>query len=169
MLISLAYRLTRKLLGAVATIALRDVATDVELLVLRPENTVLRRRVPRVRHEAEDRLWLAALSSLVPRRRWAEVFAVTAATPMAWYRGPLSAGGTGTAGIAHRFIPYPGAHAAPGRALMCAARRSVFRVWCSEAPYQMPGQEGSVPQTSVPSTYTVIFIESAKVDWAAKL
>jgi putative transposase len=87
MLISLGYRLTRKLLGAVATIARRDVAKDVELLVLRHENTVLRRQVPRVRYEAEDRLWLAALSSLVPRRRWAEVFAVTPATLMAWHRG----------------------------------------------------------------------------------
>jgi hypothetical protein len=41
MLISPAYRLTRRLLGAVATIARRDVAKDVELLVLRHENTVL--------------------------------------------------------------------------------------------------------------------------------
>ncbi len=35
MLISLAYRLTRKLLGALATVAQRDVSKDAELLVLR--------------------------------------------------------------------------------------------------------------------------------------
>jgi hypothetical protein len=57
MLISLAYRLTRKLLGAVVTIARRDVTKDAELLVLRHENSVLRRQVPRVRYEPQDRLW----------------------------------------------------------------------------------------------------------------
>ena len=62
MLISLTCRFTRKLLGAVAMIARRDVSVDAELLVLRRENTVLRRRVPRVRYEPQDRLWLAALS-----------------------------------------------------------------------------------------------------------
>jgi putative transposase len=40
----------------------------------------------RVRYEPGDRLWLAALSRLVPRRRWAEVFAVTLATLLAWHR-----------------------------------------------------------------------------------
>ena len=33
-----------------------------------------------------DRLWLAALSRLIPRRRWGEVFAVTPATLLAWHR-----------------------------------------------------------------------------------
>jgi putative transposase len=33
-----------------------------------------------------SRLWLAALSRLVPRRRWGEVFAVTPATLLAWHR-----------------------------------------------------------------------------------
>jgi hypothetical protein len=80
MLISLAYRLTRKVLGAVATIARRDVSKDAELLVLRHENTVLRRQVARVRYKVRDRLWLAALSSLIPRRRWTEAFAVGPAT-----------------------------------------------------------------------------------------
>jgi putative transposase len=86
MLISLAYGLTRKLLGAMMTMARRDVSKDAELLVLRHENTVLRRQVVRVRYEPVDRLWLAALSSLIPRRRWPEVFAVTPATLLAWHR-----------------------------------------------------------------------------------
>jgi hypothetical protein len=33
-----------------------------------------------------DRLWLAALSWLVNRRRWAEIFPVTPATILRWHR-----------------------------------------------------------------------------------
>src|SRR5258708_17010432 len=56
------------------------VSKDAELLVVRHENAVLRRQIGRVRYEPGDRLWLAALSRLVPRRQWGEVFAVTPAT-----------------------------------------------------------------------------------------
>jgi hypothetical protein len=50
------------------------------VLALRHENTVLRRHVQKVRYRPEDRLWFAALSGLIPRRRWAEVFPVTPGT-----------------------------------------------------------------------------------------
>jgi putative transposase len=40
----------------------------------------------RVRYDPADRLWLAALSGLIPRRRWREIFPVTPATLMAWHR-----------------------------------------------------------------------------------
>jgi hypothetical protein len=53
--------------------------------VLRHENAVLRRQTGRVRYQPGDRLWLAALSRLIPRRRWGEVFAVTPATLLAWH------------------------------------------------------------------------------------
>ena len=66
--------------------ARREVCKDAELLVLRHENAVLRRQVSRVRHQPGDRLWLAALSRLIPRHRWGEVFAVTPATLLAWHR-----------------------------------------------------------------------------------
>ena len=47
---------------------------------------MLRRQIGRVRYQPGERLWLAALSRLVPRRRWGEVFAVTPATLLAWHR-----------------------------------------------------------------------------------
>ena len=43
MLITIAYQITRKLLNAMVTVARRDVSKDAALLVLRHENTVLRR------------------------------------------------------------------------------------------------------------------------------
>jgi putative transposase len=66
--------------------ARREVSKDAELLVLRHENAVLRRQADRVRYQPGDRLWLAALSRLIPRHRWEVVFAVTPATLLAWHR-----------------------------------------------------------------------------------
>jgi putative transposase len=74
------------LLGCVMVLARREVSNDAELLVLRHENAVLRRQIGQVRYQPGDRLWLAALSRLIPRRRWAEVFAVAPATLLAWHR-----------------------------------------------------------------------------------
>src|ERR1700684_1210433 len=67
-------------------LARREACKDGEILVLRPENAVLRRQTGRIRYQRTDRLWLAALSRLIPRRRWGEVFAVTPATLLAWHR-----------------------------------------------------------------------------------
>src|SRR5690348_4471823 len=64
----------------------REASTDAGLLVLRHENAVLRRHAGRLRYQPADRLWFAALSKLVPRRRWDEVFAVTPAALLAWRR-----------------------------------------------------------------------------------
>src|SRR5690606_18686667 len=51
------------------------------------ENRVLRRQVRgRPRRDRLDRLWLAALSRLVHRRWWAEVFPVTLAAILRWHR-----------------------------------------------------------------------------------
>lgn len=67
-------------------LARHQASKDAELLVLRHENAILRRQISRVRYDPGDRLWLAALSRLIPRRRWSEVFAVTPATLLAWHR-----------------------------------------------------------------------------------
>jgi hypothetical protein len=78
--------ITRVLLEVVAVLVRRDLFKDVELLVLRQENAVLRRQVKRVRYEPADRVWLAALSRLIPRRRWALVFGVSPDTLVRWHR-----------------------------------------------------------------------------------
>ncbi len=86
MIISVVYLLVRCLLGCLTVLTRRQMSKDAELLVLRHENAVLRRQISRVRYEPGDRLWLAALSRLVPRRWWGEVFPVTPATLLAWHR-----------------------------------------------------------------------------------
>jgi putative transposase len=86
-LLSLIYRLLRCLLGLLVMLLRSDLSKEAELLVLRHENQVLRRQVrgrPRWGHL--DRLWLAALSRLVHRRRWADVFPVAPATILRWHR-----------------------------------------------------------------------------------
>jgi putative transposase len=83
---SVVYLLLRCLLGCLTVLARDEVTKDVELLVLRHENAVLRRQISRVRYQPGDRLWLAALSRLLPRSRWGEVFMVTPATLLAWHR-----------------------------------------------------------------------------------
>ena len=81
------YRLVRCLFGLLTVLARSDLSKDAELLVLRHENRVLRRQLSgRLRWDHADRAWLAALSRLVSRRRWQEVFPVTPATILRWHR-----------------------------------------------------------------------------------
>ncbi|MGO9778369.1 MAG: helix-turn-helix domain-containing protein, partial [Streptosporangiaceae bacterium] len=86
MLLKIVYLLTCRVLGLAVLVFRGDLAKDAELLVLRHENAVLRRHTGRVRYEAADRAWFAALARLVPRRRWAEVFPLAPATLLAWHR-----------------------------------------------------------------------------------
>jgi transposase len=83
---SVAYQLTRCLLDCLTLLTRRETSRDAELLVLRHENAVLRRQAGRVRYQPADRLWLAALSRLIPRHQWNKVFPVTPATLLAWHR-----------------------------------------------------------------------------------
>ena len=85
-ILSVFYLVTRCLLGSLVVLARREASKDAELLVLRHQNAVLRRQISRVRYQPADRLWLAALSRLIPPATVAEVFAVTPATLLAWHR-----------------------------------------------------------------------------------
>ena len=85
-MIHVVYLLARCLLDCLVVRGRREMSKDAELLVLRHQNAVLRRQIGRVRYQPGDRLWLAALSRLIPRQRWGEVFAVTPATLLAWHR-----------------------------------------------------------------------------------
>ncbi|MEV7862979.1 integrase core domain-containing protein [Streptomyces hirsutus] len=92
MIVSLLYRAARRLLSVPPVLLRRDTAKDAELFVLRHENTVLRRQLAGpVRYEPADRFWFAALSVLIPRRRWREVFPVTPGTLLAWHRRFIAA------------------------------------------------------------------------------
>lgn len=86
MIFPVGYQLTRCLLEGLIVLARREASKDAELLVLWHENAILRRQISRVRYQKVGRLWLAALSRLIPRHRWGEVFAVTPATLLAWHR-----------------------------------------------------------------------------------
>ena len=89
-MIHVVYLLARCLLDCLVVRGRREMSKDAELLVLRHQNAVLRRQIGRVRYQPGDRLWLAALSRLIPRQRWGEVFAVTPATLLAWHRRLVS-------------------------------------------------------------------------------
>jgi WS/DGAT C-terminal domain len=83
---SVAYQLTRCLPGGLMLLTRREVAKEAGLLVLRHENAVPRRQAGRVRYQPADRLWLAALSRLIPRTQRRAVPGVTPATLLAWHR-----------------------------------------------------------------------------------
>ena len=73
------------MLDLVVLLGRGDTGKDVEILVLRHEVAVLRRQVPRLRPRPADRMWLAALSCLLPRPRW-PAFLVTPPTLLRWHR-----------------------------------------------------------------------------------
>jgi len=79
---AVALMIVRRVLGVLG----RGLTPDaVEIAVLRHQLAVLRRQVPRPRYTPADRMLLATLAKLLPRKRWA-VFLVTPATLLRWHR-----------------------------------------------------------------------------------
>ena len=68
MIFSVLCLLGRCLHGSLIVLARRQASKDAELLVLQHQNTVLRRQISRVRSRPGERLWLTAVSRLIPRR-----------------------------------------------------------------------------------------------------
>src|ERR687893_1430914 len=85
MLLAFAYRVVCVVLGLILTRGRAVSAAEIELLVLRHERRVLRRRVGGAAWRPGDRLWLAALSRCLPRRAW-HVFPVHPTTLRRWHR-----------------------------------------------------------------------------------
>jgi putative transposase len=63
-----------------------DGSKDLEILVLRHQLRVLRRKSGRPKFTACDRVLLAAASRLLPRARWVSSFLVTPQTLLRWHR-----------------------------------------------------------------------------------
>jgi len=101
LLLSALYVLLRRLQELVLLFARGDRAKELEILVLRHELSVLRRQAGRPRFEEHDRLLLAALSRVLPRRSWS-VFLVRPETLLRWHRRMVA-----------RHWTYP--HRRPGR------------------------------------------------------
>jgi putative transposase len=85
MILSFGYMAFRRVLQLIVLLARGERANAVEVLVLRHQVAVLRRRVHRLDLEPVDRAVLAGLSWLLPRARWATFF-VTPATLLCWHR-----------------------------------------------------------------------------------
>src|SRR5215211_9510383 len=77
--------LVRALIGMLILQGSGDGAKDLEILVLRQQRRVLRRKTGRPRFTALDRVLLAAASRAIPRDRWAS-FLVTPQTLLRWRR-----------------------------------------------------------------------------------
>jgi transposase len=81
----LIYLVLCRITGWLALLTQTSAAKDVEILVLRHENAVLRRQNPKPRLDWTDRAMLAALIRLLPRALKAHRL-VTPSTVLAWHR-----------------------------------------------------------------------------------
>jgi transposase InsO family protein len=75
----------RQFLQLLALQARSDDFKDLEILVLRHELAMLRRRTPRPAIRPIDRLFLTVASRLLPRARW-QAFVITPATLLRWHQ-----------------------------------------------------------------------------------
>jgi hypothetical protein len=101
LLVSLVYVVVCRLFALVVLLGRGERSKELEILVLRHELSVLRRQVNRPRWEPRDRLVLAALSGVLPRRSWS-AFVVRPETLLRWHRRLVA-----------RHWTYP--HRGPGR------------------------------------------------------
>jgi putative transposase len=85
MLTKLVYLTLCRSIQLLAMLTRGDAAKDLEILVLRHQLAVLRRRTPPPRLEPKDQALLAAVSRVLPRSRWS-CFLVRPETLLRWHR-----------------------------------------------------------------------------------
>ena len=83
--LSLVYVVVCRLFELVVLLGRRERSKELEIFVLRHELSILRRQADRPRFEPRDRLLLAALSQMLPRRSW-QAFVVRPETLLRWHR-----------------------------------------------------------------------------------
>jgi putative transposase len=82
---SFVYIVACRLFALVLLLGRSDGSKELEIVLLRHELAILRRQTRRLQLTARDRLVLAALSRVLPRRSW-QAFPVTAETLLRWHR-----------------------------------------------------------------------------------
>jgi putative transposase len=139
---SFVYLAVRNLFALVLLLGRSDRSKELEILVLRHELAVLRRRSGRPRIEPADRALLAALSRALPRRAWA-AFSVRPETLLRWHRGL----------VARRWT-YP--HRQPGRPPLTRPRRELIVRLARENPHwgyqRIAGELKSLGLAASPTT-----------------
>src|SRR6266508_757715 len=83
--VSFVYVLACRLFELVVLLGRGERSKELEILVLRHELSILRRQVGRPQFAPRDRLLLAALSRMLPRRSW-QAFSVRPETLLRWHR-----------------------------------------------------------------------------------
>jgi putative transposase len=84
-LVSFVYVVACRLFAFVLLLARSDRSKELEIVLLRHELSILRRQTRRPQLTARDRLVLAPLSRVLPRRSW-HAFLVTPETLLRWHR-----------------------------------------------------------------------------------
>jgi putative transposase len=85
LVVSFVYVLACRLFELVVLFGRGERSKELEILVLRHELSILRRQVRRLQFAPPDRLLLAALSRVLPRRSW-QAFLVRPETLLRWHR-----------------------------------------------------------------------------------
>ena len=85
LILSAVYALVCRLLQLIVLVGRSERSKELEILVLRHELAILRRQPRRPQFSPSDRLLLAALSRVLPRRSWG-AFPVTPETLLRWHR-----------------------------------------------------------------------------------
>src|SRR6266536_3003998 len=118
--LSFTYWVVRRLFRAADSFGRSERANELEILVLRHELQVLRRQVGRPRLRSADRVLLAALGQLVPRKRRVS-FLVQPATLLRWHRD-----------LVRRRWTYAGRR--PGRPPLASQRQQLILRLAAENP-----------------------------------